>query len=160
MQNTLKYLVILISIGLYAQLALAEIAPFSIEVNAQKNTVRSGEPVILNIVLKNTSQRALIIRPSRRLYKISVITATSGVSASKTRRQQELEAAPLRFNGIPDELKPGETQEHEILLNEIYNMNTPGTYVIRVERDVWKGQADTFLGTAVLSNLIRVTVTQ
>ena len=157
---------------MFTELCVADTPPFSLLIRAENYNVRRGESVILDITLTNTSEKPLTMRTPLNSYygdenyRLDV-SKSNGNAVEKTyatpkpenKRDAQLWALSHRTFGSMrlEQINPGDTEKEKINLSQRYDLSSPGTYLVRVARDVEPGN-DT--GVVVLSNLIRVTVAQ
>jgi hypothetical protein len=130
--------------------------PFSIRISTLADQVKIGQRIPINIVTTNTATQpctyADFLSAAATLhYMIIVITDRVG-DVPKTRQLINIEHDLFPIHGTETVTwGPGQTKSENMILNELYNISTPGTYLIRLAGGYQY---------SVLSNLIRVTVTQ
>lgn len=135
--------------------ASSEIAPFSIRVTPEHSKVRKGEKIILDIVLTNVSKAPidLAIIP----YE-TYVAKENGTELKPPGIGMGTSSSYDDWSNV--DLNPNETTEDKIVLSNLYDLNIPGTYLIRIgRRELAYCLQPCDLGPEVRSNLIRVTVT-
>ena len=112
--------------------------PFSIKISTVDNTIHTGQEIVVDVVLENTSDKPLQIHSPHTqsrgdpFYRISVIKSNG--SEVEPREQ---------YRGLNDWIKgpyiektqtlnPGQMTEGKILLSTLYDLSAPGTYLVRV----------------------------
>ncbi len=114
----------------------------------EASTVTAGEPIIVDFIVKNVGQQKLIyeIRGYEDLFKF-VIKDNQGHDVPLTSYGKR-KMTPPYYGGrggivetwgplAPGVLKPGESLKCRLLLNQLYDMSTPGTYEITPRFDPW-----------------------
>jgi len=131
----------------------------TITIDSKSAAVKSGEPIHVHIVLKNTTDREFTIFRSvgggrgEQYYSISVIDP-GGNPAAPT----EYGAAARKQQAVPGSrimktIAPGADVAEYVFINEMFDMTGAGTYVVQVSR------ASPFDPTVILkSNTLAITV--
>lgn len=147
------------------QVALASQPPteFSLTLSAPQPTVKDGQPVMVNVIVKNISDHLLGVEEDRGSaqevnYEVTV-REKSGNEAPTSAFHRLLRGKPLRDDQVvavnPNELlvplDPGKSLTDPIDLTKLYSLR-PGVYSVQVER-IFGSQAP------VRSNAVTITVT-
>jgi hypothetical protein len=141
----------------------------TLDVNAARNKVLSGDPILIKVELKNTSGHAI---PSTEMpggdvhgeligFR-AVVRDAQGKEPSLTKwgrlvygRQTPEDAASLQLDAVrKGRLDPGGVQKTEIHVSDIYDLTAPGKYTIQV------GHYDDDIKEEILSTAITVAVTK
>jgi hypothetical protein len=137
-------------------------ADYQLSAQAEKTRVHAGEPVVLQITIKNNSKREISYgaQSLERLFTIEVKNK-KGETMPLTRYGKSLfvtqPGPPPPFSGLGgDSLKPGEAKTYRFLINRMYDMTVPDIYAIVAKRsftDVKDGET-----IEVVSNQVKVEV--
>ena len=138
--------------------------PFSIRIRALHDVVKVGDDVHVAITLTNTSDQAFRIgraigNEQAELDYVIDVRDKNAFLALKTEYGHTVAGEgnyPLFTSARSVTLKPGEQLEEESILNKIYDLGHPGSYVVQVHRDI---PEQIGYGVAT-SNAITVTVTE
>lgn len=147
---------------------------FQLSARLRKERVRSGEPILLKLTLKNATVKDLCLerRGVEREYQLEV-------KNERGERVPPTEAGMTLINNAGEDwshygvkLGPGKKIQDEIEVNKLWEMTAPGTYYITATRPVskqgceekGKGVSNTIevsaeKGATVISNVVKVTVT-
>lgn len=131
---------------------------FRLSASLEESEVKSGEPISLELVLKNISKRRVHVIRTNHLnaYRIEV-KDSRGSRVMPTEHGKELLAQSMFLSGrIPIYLDPGEELREKIDIGRIYDFGPPGTYTIIARRNVPKRNNDGW--TEVTSNKVKVVV--
>lgn len=152
-----------------AQAAQTPKASFSISIATPATSIPAGSPIPLTATMKNTSNHDVPIRRESNSELANVVKAVPRrliirVLDGRGRLVQETEYGRNIHVGeessayvrgfVSAVLKPGETYKEEADLSKEFDLTTPGTYTVEVQ----KRDPDT--GKKVRSNKITFTVTQ
>jgi uncharacterized protein (DUF58 family) len=131
---------------------------FRLSASLEKSEVKSGEPISLELVLKNISKRRVHVIRTNYLsaYKIEVKDG-GGNRVMPTELGKELLVQSMFVSGrIPIYLDPGQELREKIDIGRIYDFGRPGTYTISAKRNVPKRNNNG--STEVVSNTVKVVV--
>jgi hypothetical protein len=136
--------------------------PFSLTLSVPESVASVKSRVRFDIVLANTSEEDIVVMQydiSCSGYRVS-LQGIDGSKVSETdlgHRMKDPSYAPVCTQGIRTVLKPGETLKDEFVLNDLYQLDSPGKYVVQAFRDVpsWMGSKGT-----VASNTVTITLTE
>jgi hypothetical protein len=133
--------------------------PFSLTIEPARETFRPDSQVELKLTLKNTSTREISIRDTNRWCDYGLeVRGGGGQPAPETPYKLQLDCGFHVTIGrrVIKILRPGESYDDAMFVNQIYNLSRPGKYTIQASREIPKeiGQ-----GT-VKSNIVTVTVTE
>ena len=128
--------------------------PFSIVITTPDATVRPDGDVAIKIRLTNTSDHPInasyqVIWGINEGYKYEVRDTNGNVLPRK--EQKGGAEGSLRFRT----LNPGESLQNNVVLSRVYDMSSPGEYVIQVSRNISGNETD----GVVKSNKLKITVT-
>jgi hypothetical protein len=143
--------------------------PFSLTIAASGGPVKSGSPVVLTIVTRNTSDHNILLwadsaaqEQAGSAYQVDILDAGGAVPAdtefgrnTKARTDVPRNAASMALVGRSGEkfvLKSGEFWKDTINISKLYQLYHSGEYTIQVER------FDPATRAMVKSNTITVTV--
>jgi hypothetical protein len=136
-----------------AHLAILSLPPIPVTISPVNKIVKPGSEARINVTVRNTSKQAwdFTYPAGDPLTCLTVVRAANGSLASDSEEGRRLKAAHAGWQGRPlaYNLQPGETQNRECAVGELYDMSHPGQYSIQVE------QLD---GRTVESNTVVVTV--
>jgi len=153
---TLAALTVLLALP--SGLQTADVAPFSLSINARSGAIRSGNPVWIDVKMENKSKHRISVYRAISedmdqggwVYIVDV-RGEDGKSPTQTEYAQR-----IRRGGdggyIP--LDPGKILGESINVSKLYDLGRVGTYVIQVQR------LDEETKVFVKSNDIRVVVTR
>ena len=99
---------------------------FSVKISTQESSFKVGDDVTLYVMVTNTSRKTLFVDipfGEDLLDEVSV-TAPSGAPAAKTDFARTLNSLGRPTGKM---LAPGEVEEEEITVNQLYDMTSPGT---------------------------------
>jgi len=141
--------------------------PFTITISAEKNQVKSGDEVGIDIVMTNTSNHDIDCasygsNALDRNYRYEVFDEQGPVPKIKRKYPEIGETGSLS----PCTIKPGGSAHADGgLISILYDFSRPGKYTIQVSRPVWgddqrPGTAGTVQNNQadVKSNIITITV--
>lgn len=131
-------------------------APFTIDIFATPTAVKTGDDVVIGIVLKNVSGRPLkYIRNSPDCdFDVTVLDA-NGMKPPDTEHGRMVHQTPCSAQSISHfdgSLKPNGYNVDHIAVDGLYDMRGPGNYTIQVQKQL--------SSDIVKSNIITVTVTE
>lgn len=131
-----------------------------LSVQLEKVILRVREPIVLKLLIKNTTKEVLplVVSSPDMDYQIS-IRDEKGQNVALTKYGEKLRRnAGDHLARAVIKVSPGQEVSHSLTVSEIYNMTAPGTYSITAKRTVFrrdgKGIAE------LMSNMIEVTVIQ
>jgi|HubBroStandDraft_2_1064218.scaffolds.fasta_scaffold11785_2 hypothetical protein len=142
---------------------------FSLSVSLAESTSKAGSLLDLKIMKKNISTQDVgvirIVGSAAPVYDITV-TDTDGKPATETSIGRKLHGKEPMQHWHPHQstqlviLKPGETLEEHIYLNDLYDFR-PGTYSIQVSQTMYSSEVDEKAGlkSVIRSNSVTLTVT-
>lgn len=118
----------------------------SLAIKPPSQPVKSGSSIPISIALTNASQQPIVIYMDRSLkgelsgYRV-FLSDESGKEGKKTDYQRLLKGEPtstmmvLRTSEFPVLIQPGKSLVLSIDVSELYDLDSPGTYLIYVERE-------------------------
>ena len=128
--------------------------PLTIDISADKSTVKAGSPVWIKVHVTNTSKKELDFSASVNNmtgadpnYRFDVRDEAEHAVAKRVYEHPELATG----SPVSRTLKPGESYSDDQDVSRVIDMSRPGQYAIQVS---WTKDA------AVKSNTITVTVTE
>lgn len=135
--------------------ARSDSARFSLTITSKQNTFKSGEIILLNLVVKNTSDQEYCEN-----HFLETGNAEWNGYEVEVRGMNGV-ALPLmpkpRLRGMRSRgklcIKPGETLKESLSVDQLVDLKAPGVYQIQVDH------VDRGANTHVQSNIIHVTVT-
>jgi hypothetical protein len=142
-------------------------APFSITIAAKDSPVRVGEPLLVDILLRNTSSHDIHIggdhepRGKAANYAVDIRDTEGNLVPKKIAPPPKL---PPGLSPLPETFKVGSTYgetlapgkfEYDNLRNRTYQIDKPGQYIISLQRTSHEPTSE---GTAK-SNTLVLTVT-
>ena len=137
-------------------------APFTVTITAPHPTIKVGEPAMIHIVLKDTSEGQLTMPEERHVgtrgemnYRITVERSDgSPVPDTELGREIKNGTAGMHHSVLVKDLNFGEEVAEDADLNNVVKITVPGEYVVQVER------ADRlYAASHIKSNKITITVT-
>lgn len=122
-----------------------------------KENFRSDEEVLLWLRVRNSTRRSvfLVETYSEREYKFDVKNE-KGEGVPLTEEGERLLNNNAIYRSGPLMIEPGEEKQHNVSINRIYNMTTPGMYTVTVRRKVFKLNGQQF--AEAVSNALKVRV--
>jgi hypothetical protein len=111
--------------------------PFSISISAEKNIVRAGSDVFIQIQMTNTSNHSIdctrvASNGLDKAYEYELRDKSGAVINAIPRKHPEI-GEP--FSAWPCVLKPGEsTTKDDALISKLFDLSKPGRYVVQVSR--------------------------
>jgi hypothetical protein len=155
--------VLLLVVGTFAlpvsRLAKGAANIFSLAISTPRETVKTGSNIELLVKLTNDTNHEITLSSRNTYcdYKLEV-GDSNGHSAPETEQKRTLNCSAYADAGrhVIIQLKPGEHHEDLIFMNQLFDMNRPNKYTVRLTRDIPKqlGQGQ------VSSNTIAITVTE
>ncbi|SRR6266496_4004907 len=140
-----------------AQSTQAVQSPFTITISTPRPVIKAWSPVMLKIVMTNTSEHAesYVVVAQKAHYDI-VVTDEKGNPAPNTPYGQKIHRSnrsPLIGSStmFRATLQPGEKRHSEVDISKEYDLSQPGNYTISAQ--------DIQGGITVKSNTINVTIT-
>jgi hypothetical protein len=116
--------------------ALAANDKLSIEATAPQGEIKAGSQVVVHLKISNNSNSVVTYVDRQRDcdYKVDVLTSL-GTPARPTPSNKDLKCnGPSSGRKIVVTLNPGETQEDDIELTHLFNMEQPGSYSATISR--------------------------
>jgi hypothetical protein len=168
-RNTLSALAFTLVVTVGAAHAQTVQQPFSLAISVAHDTVKTGTPIVINIMFKNISDHDInrAIRPEGRTHGEllgfpPIVRDAEGKEPPLTKLGRLIFGRPAPGDGMTvyegissgnGPLHPGKAITPEIRLSELYDLSVPGQYTVLVwHYDVEKKEA-------VKSNTVTVTVT-
>jgi hypothetical protein len=133
--------------------------PFSLTIQPVQERLRSGSQVELKLTLINTSNTEITLRDTNRWCNYALeVRDSQGRLAPEANYRRDLRCGnPVAVTvgrRIIRVLKPGQSYEDTMVVNQTYDFSHPGEYSIQVMRDIPKE-----LGRGVVkSNEIRIII--
>jgi hypothetical protein len=132
--------------------------PLSLAISAPEHVVKVGSELKIRTTLTNVTNHVIRLRDRIRACDYPAqVRDESGNLAPETDYLRSLKCH-ARFNesrNILVILRPGESREDEIIINQLFELNSPGNYSVQVSRSIPKE-----LGPEpIKSNVITITVT-
>jgi hypothetical protein len=126
--------------------------------SAVKSTFSAGEDIEIDLSLRNPTSEVVYYLYSmpEKNYRIDVRKET-GESVRLTEHGEFL--TNLSGDGpmlVIMELQPGESIQHKITINEIFDLSSKGTYLVSVKRGVFNKQKGTFID--IVSDIIKLEI--
>jgi hypothetical protein len=135
----------------------SETQPFSLTLNAPE-TVETNARLVVNVLLTNTSDKDIVVLQCGFTDYTVELEGFGTAKGSETELGRRLNHKLLGRVCMATRrvLGPKEAFSDEIAIDKLYRMDSPGRYVIRVQRDLssWMGSKRT-----IESNSVTVTVT-
>jgi len=157
MKISRKHVLILIVLAACAaSSAKNSTAPFTLTLEAKENPVQPGSEVKVDIMLRNSSNRAMYMSCglSELDYALDVRDSQNRVPP-ETEYARKLKGRPYFSNDQVFYLQPGESlPKAQWVVSKFYDLTRPGKYTIQVSRAVPKEVG----GGTIKSNTITITV--
>jgi hypothetical protein len=131
---------------------------FSLAISTPHTTVRTGEPVLLKVLITNTSGREVyyagaLNRPGGLDVNVMDSNNKPVKETSYGQRQHGTAFPPVGSGSVLRiEVDPGKSMEEDVMVDKEWDIGTPGTYKLYVEL------ADPQSNQAVRSNAVILTV--
>ena len=126
---------------------------FRLSVAVDKEVFKSTEQVVLTLTLKNVTKKVLLLVDTRPERDFKVII----------KNQNGTELHPKSTNSGMDDVrrevlkvKPGTTIRETLVLNNLYDLTTGGTYFVIVSRNVLKLRGEGFDSVVGETTTIRI----
>jgi hypothetical protein len=155
------YLFMLLAPMAFLGMLSVEPQPFSLAIEATQQRFQLGSPVEVKLTLTNTSRTQISLVDTNRGCDFQLeVRDSHGQLAPETKAKRDLKCGAgfivMVGRRILRVLKPGDSYEDVMFVNQFYELSRPDDYYIQVTRKIPKvlGQ-----GT-VESNTITITVTQ
>lgn len=159
---------VLIAVGLFSSLtataAQSDPKPFSITIRTQRELVKAGAEILVEITLTNTSNNEISLGKApgtqplaESEYAVEVYNS-KGQRAPDTEYGQKIRNRKIWFGRSRDSvsLKPGESCDDGVLISKIFDLNRLGIYTVQLSRVIPEP-----LGKGIVkSNTITITVTE
>jgi hypothetical protein len=135
-------------------------AAFQLNIEAEAPSVASGGKIVLQIMLANISDSALVfgqrMRPDQAEwdYRIDVRNEKGEAVAETAYGRIRLEVVTL-FSSQMKTVAPGHSLKEEVTLSKLYDLTIPGRYTVQVSRHAH----DRDSGQLVTSNTATIIVT-
>jgi hypothetical protein len=132
--------------------------PFSLVIQAAQQRVQSGSQAEVKLTLTNNSSSEITIVDSNRWCDYALeVRDSHGQLMPKTNYARQLKCSPgTAGRRMIRVLKPGESLEDDMFVNQFYDLGHPDDYYVQVGREIPKELGQ---GT-VKSNIIAVTVAE
>lgn len=152
-------LIIIVSCLLGIDVSPADNQPLTLSISAAERVVHIGAELKIKTTLTNVTNHVIALRDSIRAcdYPLDV-RDQRGNPAPETDYQHRLKCK-ARFTesrNILVRLKPGESRDDEIIVNQLFELNSPGDYSVQVSRTVPKELAR----APIKSNIVTISVTK
>jgi hypothetical protein len=131
---------------------------FQLSARLEKDTVGIGEPIVLELFLRNTSREVLLLGHFGLDYEIT-IADEQGNSVPLTEYGTRIKSAQKEIGVSLRKLGPGGEEQASIRVNDIYDMTLVGIYYITVERGGLFKQDGKPINAKVVSNTVKVKIT-
>jgi hypothetical protein len=132
--------------------------PLSLAISAPEHVVKVGSELKIRTTLTNVTNHVITLRDRIRACDYPVqVRDESGNLAPQTDYQRSLKcnARFTESRNILVFVRPGQSREDEIIINQLFELNSPGNYSVQVSRRISKE-----LGPEPInSNIITITVT-
>jgi hypothetical protein len=137
----------------YVNIGLADEKPVTIRIGLQTDNVKIGDDISLHVVVTNILNQTIKIPTPLVQFTDVDVERSNGGPVTQTGEAGTIKNTGV-FNGPIAEtiLNPGKEYSETFTLNDLYDLNKPGTYVVRVSL--------TGVRVHAISNLARVTITQ
>ena len=115
-------------------------APFSLTIAGPEAPIKNGSKINVHVRLTNTSVHEITLFDTNRDCDYRVEVSINGNPARETEYKRALrcdETMILERNVLVT-LKPQQSTEDNIMISNLYDMTTPGTYLVRVMREIPK----------------------
>lgn len=135
--------------------------PYTVSINPASATIRIGDDVVLRVILTNISHAPVLygsldLRHGEFNYDVKVITADGTIPPRTEFGKDPIRSKLPSGRSIRREyttLNPGDEVHQSIVLNSLYDMTRPGSYIVRVSKKLNN------LGDAnLVSNAVTVTM--
>lgn len=131
--------------------------PLSLSITAPEQVVQIGSELKVKTTLTNLTDHVITLRDRIRACDyLTQVRDERGNLAPETEYQRQLKCNARFTEGrnMAVILKPGESRDDEIIVNQLYELNSPGNYSVQVSRTVPRE-----LGPeAIKSNIITITL--
>jgi hypothetical protein len=159
--NLTGYLFILLAPMAFSGMLPVEPQPFSLAIEATQQRFQLGSPVEVKLTLTNTSRTQISLLDTNRACDFQLeVRDSHGQLAPETKAKRDLNCGAgfivMVGRRILRALKPGDSYEDVMFVNQFYELTRPDDYYIQVTRKIPKELGK---GT-VKSNAITVTVAQ
>jgi hypothetical protein len=155
------YLFMLLAPMAFLRMLPVEPQPFSLAVEATQQRFQLGSPVEVKLTLTNTSRTQISLVDTNRGCDFQLEVRDSNwqlAPETKAKRDLKCDAGFIVMVGrrILRALKPGDSYEDVMFVNQFYELSHPDDYYIQVTRKVPKELG----GGAVKSNTLTITATE
>lgn len=153
MRKTRAVIIVLCVLCSVGATTLANSDKFSLTISLSRETVPSGARVPLDVKLANTSDSKLefVATVPACDYTVEVHALDKSV-VPKTKYGNDVSKCQHSTRATFVQLKPGDTWEDTIDVDQLYDLSQPGGYSIQISREIPKGSGH------VKSNTILLTV--
>src|SRR6185437_6158558 len=132
---------------------------FTLSLEAEESPTKVNSEVRINVTIRNTSNRAMYVSDSNGPVPSDyVIDArdSQGRPAPDTDFARKLKSKEQGYfsSDTVFTLQPGESHKTALVVTKLYDLSSPGKYLIQVSRTVPKE----FGGGAIKSNIVTVTI--
>jgi len=115
-------------------------APFSLSITPAQASVKSGSPVELEVITTNLSPQPITLSKSNPGMEYDFDVRDSGKKAAPMSPQLKRMRDPAHPHGVfrlfGKVLQPQESLRETVTISEYYDMSKPGTYTIRLQREI------------------------
>lgn len=132
----------------------------SITIGAANTSVSVGQPIPIDVQLKNTSDHAIGVgrvggeRNGGIDYHV-ILLASNGRAVPRTKYGAAVDTGRVEGSAVLLQLKPGETLTQSFDLTKLFKLTEPGTYTLRAGRKLPERT-----GKMEWSNTLTLTVTE
>jgi hypothetical protein len=153
--------VVLVLVALGTGFARSSLARFSITITAPKTVIKSGSPVVVELILTNISKRNLTLEDRSPMcdYVVEVRDSANKLAPdTEYKRTLGCGMGPTIIMSGRDSLlplMPNGSRGEQFVVSQLSDMSQPGTYSVQISRQIPKSLG----GGVVKSNTITVTVT-
>jgi len=131
---------------------------FQLSTRVERETIHPGEPIVLTLLLKNTTKGRLYLSSSGPEKDFLIVVRRADgqtVQVTEYGRNLLLNRGVIyaRFSVKAD---PGEVLKYDLELNKQYDLSSGGTFFVTVRRDIRTRNRKAM--TQVASNTIRIVV--
>lgn len=129
-------------------------------VSTEKENFTAGEPISLAVSARNNGRKVLVLENTFHPewdYKFDVRNE-AGETVSLTGEGRRLMKDISIYASTNIEINPGEEVQKDFLITKLFEMTTPGTYSIAVNRQFFVPDLDGY--RTAISNTVKVTIAE